>query len=116
MAFGFARLKVDDGITFLKETPSVVFDKELDRIAVGIKAEFLGDETKRNICLVTVGRRAGQYCPFTFGWRMGNDNLRFAHVAQCSKALTIDKHVHEVRAHLDVSRVNVELEETMIVA
>lgn len=31
-------------------------DKELVRIAIGIKAEFLGNKTKRNICLVTVKR------------------------------------------------------------
>ena len=56
VAFGFARLEVDDGITLLKETLSVIFDKELVRIAVGIETKFLGDETKRNICLVTVPR------------------------------------------------------------
>lgn len=31
-------------------------DKELVRIAIGIKTELLGDKTKRNICLVTVQR------------------------------------------------------------
>lgn len=31
-------------------------DKELVRIAIGIKTEFLGDKTERNICLVTVQR------------------------------------------------------------
>lgn len=54
VALGFAGLEVDDGITLLKETLSIVFDKELVRIAVCIKTKFLGDETKRNICLVTV--------------------------------------------------------------
>lgn len=57
MAFGLAWLEVDDRITFLEETPSIVFEQELDSIAIGIKAEFLGDKTKRNICLVTMPRK-----------------------------------------------------------
>lgn len=56
VTLGFAHLEIEDGVTLLKETLSIVVDKELVRIAVGIKTELLGDETKRNICLVTAPR------------------------------------------------------------
>jgi hypothetical protein len=56
VTLGLARLEVDNGITLRKEILGVVLDKELVRIAVGIETKFLGDETKRNICLVTVPR------------------------------------------------------------
>lgn len=56
MILGFAHLEVEDGVTLLKKTLSIVVDKELVRIAIGIKTELLGDETKRNICLVTAPR------------------------------------------------------------
>lgn len=93
-------------------------DKELVRIAIGIKTELLGDKTKRNICLVTVQRTMSVLFTESWCWRAvnGDLDLRSAHVAQGSKALTTDKHVHQVCTHLDMRGVNIELEETMVIA
>lgn len=81
---GFAHLEVDDGVTLLQEPLSIVVDEELVRIAVGVKTEFLGDETERNICLVTVQRTTSvlhAQSSSAAGWGIGTYALHILHSA-----------------------------------
>lgn len=54
VVLGLAHLEVEDRVTLFEKPLSIVVDKELVRIAVGIKTKLLGNETQRDICLVTV--------------------------------------------------------------
>lgn len=56
VVLGLAHLKVEGRVTLFEKPLSIVVDKELVRIAVGIKTKLLGNETQRDICLVTVPR------------------------------------------------------------
>ena len=88
---------------------TMVQDK-LGGIRIGLEAEFLRDESQRNIWLVSRG--IGQQRRLSSD--EGMENLRPANVAQSSQSLSSDEHIHQICTH--VRGVEVELEKSVIVA
>lgn len=94
--------------SILQKVLALVVNDELRGISVGLKAEFLRDETQLHIRFVP---RVNVSIVTQDVERI---NLRSANVAHSSKTFPHDKHIHEVCSH--VRGVHVQLEESVIVA
>lgn len=86
-----------------------MIDDKLGRISIRLETEFLSNEAKLDIRLVSRNQLANSSSKYR---RL--KNLRFANIAQCSKPFSNDKHVHQIGAH--VRGIQVELEEPVIVS
>jgi len=103
----------DVTIPLLKHLCSDSINDKLCCMLVTLETELLRDETESHIWFVPV-KLVSQSRHKTVSGTWGGVHLRFTDVAESSESLTVDKHVHEVAAH--VGRVQVELEEAVIVA
>ena len=86
-----------------------MIQNETGALLVGLKAKFFRDEPNFYIGFVPIPE--GVSIPVTN--KMRNDSLRFTDGRESRKAFPVHKHIHQVSSH--VRRVQVKLEETMVV-
>lgn len=95
-------------LLFLEQILAAVVNDELGGFHVGLKIEFLGNKSQWHVRLVSVVKLA-----LDLHHDRRRMSLRLANVAQGSKTLPADKHIHEVCTH--VWGLVVQLEEPMVV-
>lgn len=92
----FASEECDVIRAIFQKVLALLINDKLSGIGIGLETEFLSDEAKFYIWLVSVRQLA---LPLTKDWE-NDSNLRFANVAQRSKPLTNHKHIHHIGTHV----------------
>lgn len=97
-----------------KKVIGIVVHDELCRLLIGHESKLLGNESKFDFWLVSAGSMlAKRSTRFSRPVSQGAHS-RFANIAQSSKTLSTDKHVHQVPT--ENRWLLVKLEEAMVVA
>lgn len=112
-ANSFAGQEMDVRAPLLEEMLAAVVDNELCGILIVAKSEFISNHSNFNIWLIPVHNYISKAANDE-GTSKDDGYSRFANIAQCSKALTSHKFIHEITTQ--DGRVLVKLEETVVVA